>query len=76
MSEASISFRHRCDSEDLMSLNSLTRTTKETEEVYGVEDLKPAIQELGSVIIREGRVISFPNVGSRDYPHSDCVDKV
>ncbi|KAL8906012.1 MAG: hypothetical protein Q9207_002297 [Kuettlingeria erythrocarpa] len=48
--------------QDLMSLNSLTRTTKETEEVYGVEDLKPAIQELGSVIIREGRVISFPNV--------------
>lgn len=76
MSEASISFRHRCDSEDLMSLNSLTRTTKETEEVYGVEDLKPAIQELGSVIIREGRVISFPNVGCRDYPHLDYVDKV
>lgn len=48
-----------------MSLNSLTRTTKETEEVYGVEDLKPAVQELGSVIIRAGRAISFPNVGHR-----------
>lgn len=63
MSDASISFRHRCSSEDLMSLNALTRTTKETEDVYGVEDLKPAVQEQGSVIIREGRVISFPNVG-------------
>ncbi|KAL8846746.1 MAG: hypothetical protein Q9221_008189 [Calogaya cf. arnoldii] len=62
ISSASISFRHRCDSEDLMTLNSLTRTTKETEDVYGVKDLEPAVQELGSVVIREGRVISFPNV--------------
>ncbi|KAL9637114.1 MAG: hypothetical protein Q9204_001998 [Flavoplaca sp. TL-2023a] len=62
VSDASISFRHRCSSEDLMSLNTLTRTTKATEDVYGVEDLQPAVQEHGSVIIREGRVISFPNV--------------
>ncbi|KAL9011947.1 MAG: hypothetical protein Q9173_003250 [Seirophora scorigena] len=62
-SDASISFRHRCSSDDLMSLNSLTRTTKATEDVYGVEDLRPAVQEQGSVMIREGRVISFPNVG-------------
>ncbi|KAL8658295.1 MAG: hypothetical protein Q9226_001111 [Calogaya cf. arnoldii] len=62
ISEASISFRHRCDSEDLMSLNALTRTTKETEDVYGVKDLEPAVQEQGSVVINEGRVISFPNV--------------
>lgn len=62
ISEASISFRYRCSSEDLMSLNTLTRTTKATEEVYGVEDLKPAVQEHGSVMIREGRVISFPNM--------------
>lgn len=46
-----------------MSLNSLTKTTKTTEDVYGVEDLRPALQEQGSVMIREGRVISFPNVG-------------
>ncbi|KAI4090978.1 MAG: hypothetical protein LQ339_008225, partial [Xanthoria mediterranea] len=57
----SISFRNRCGNEDLMSLNTLTRTTKQTEDVYGVEDLKPAIQELGSVTIREGLAISFPN---------------
>ncbi|KAI4200083.1 MAG: hypothetical protein LQ348_001791 [Seirophora lacunosa] len=61
--DASISFRHRCSSDDLMSLNSLTKTTKTTEDVYGVEDLRPALQEQGSVMIREGRVISFPNVG-------------
>ncbi|KAL8751119.1 MAG: hypothetical protein Q9184_006170 [Pyrenodesmia sp. 2 TL-2023] len=36
-----------------MSLNSLTRTTKATEDVYGVEDLQPAVQEQGSVMIRE-----------------------
>ncbi|KAL8799664.1 MAG: hypothetical protein Q9182_005734, partial [Xanthomendoza sp. 2 TL-2023] len=48
--------------EDIMSLNTLTRTTKETEDVYGVEDLQPAVQELGTVIVRENRVISFPNV--------------
>ena len=62
VSEASISFRHRCSSDDLMSLNTLTKTTKATEDVYGVEDLQPAVQEHGSVVIREGRVISFPNV--------------
>ncbi|KAI4277767.1 MAG: hypothetical protein LQ337_001525 [Flavoplaca oasis] len=62
VSDASISFRHRCSSEDLMSLNTLTSTTKATENVYGVEDLQPAVQEHGSVVIREGRVISFPNV--------------
>lgn len=62
ISEASISFRHRCSTEDLTSLNTLTRTTKETEDIYGVEDLKPAVQEQGSVAIREGRAISFPNV--------------
>lgn len=45
-----------------MSLNTLTSTTKATENVYGVEDLQPAVQEHGSVVIREGRVISFPNV--------------
>ncbi|KAL8919372.1 MAG: hypothetical protein Q9208_006825 [Pyrenodesmia sp. 3 TL-2023] len=39
------------------------------EDVYGVEDLQPAVQEQGSVIIRESRVISFPNnVG--DFPIS------
>ncbi|KAL8874896.1 MAG: hypothetical protein Q9198_006673, partial [Flavoplaca austrocitrina] len=62
VSGASISFRHRCSSDDLMSLNTLTKTTKATEDVYGVEDLQSAVQEHGSVVIREGRVISFPNV--------------
>ncbi|KAL8809336.1 MAG: hypothetical protein Q9200_003506 [Gallowayella weberi] len=61
-SGASMSFRHRCDSEEIMSLNTLTRTTKETEDVYGVEDLQPAVQELGTVMIQESRAISFPNV--------------
>ncbi|KAL8905735.1 MAG: hypothetical protein Q9207_002449 [Kuettlingeria erythrocarpa] len=61
--DASLSFRHRCSSDDLKSLNSLTRTTKATEDVYGVEDLQPAVQEQGSVTIREGRVVGFPNVG-------------
>ncbi|KAI4140063.1 MAG: hypothetical protein LQ341_003980, partial [Variospora aurantia] len=69
ISEASISFRHRCSTEDLMSLNTLTRTTKETEDIYGVEDLKPAVQEQGSVAIREGRAISFPNMIG-DFPTS------
>ncbi|KAL8992781.1 MAG: hypothetical protein Q9169_006840 [Polycauliona sp. 2 TL-2023] len=61
LSEASISFRHRCDSEDLMSLNSLAETTA-AEDVYGVKHDEPAVQEHGSVVIQEGRAISFPNV--------------
>ena len=62
VSDASISFRRRCSSDDLMSLNTLTKTTKAVEDVYGVEDLQPAVQEHGSVVMRQGRVISFPNV--------------
>ncbi|KAL8927676.1 MAG: hypothetical protein Q9172_001236 [Xanthocarpia lactea] len=51
----------------MLWLNSVTRTTKATEDVYGVEDLKPAVQEQGSVMIREGRVISFPNASHPDF---------
>ncbi|KAL8966299.1 MAG: hypothetical protein Q9183_003432, partial [Haloplaca sp. 2 TL-2023] len=65
ISEASISFRHRCSDEEPQWLNTLTSTTKATEEVYGIEDLKPAVQELGNVVIREGRVISLPNASRR-----------
>ncbi|KAL8775922.1 MAG: hypothetical protein Q9203_002485 [Teloschistes exilis] len=50
ISEASISFRHRCSSDALEWLNTVTTTTKATEDVYGVEDMKPAVQEQGSVL--------------------------
>ncbi|KAI4202378.1 MAG: hypothetical protein LQ350_002596 [Teloschistes chrysophthalmus] len=56
ISEASLSFRHRCSTDAHQWLNTVTRTTKETEDVYGVEDSTWAVQELGSVMIREGRV--------------------
>lgn len=63
ISDASISFEHRCYSKDLISLNSLTKTTKVTEDDNEVKDLQPAVQEQGSILIQEGRVINFSNVG-------------
>ncbi|KAL8993867.1 MAG: hypothetical protein Q9169_006022 [Polycauliona sp. 2 TL-2023] len=36
--------------------------TTAAEDVYGVKHDEPAVQEYGSVMIQEGRAISFPNV--------------
>lgn len=60
--DASMSFRSRVSNEEPMWLNSVTKTTMETEDVYDIEDLTSAVQELGHLTIREDRVISFPNV--------------
>ncbi len=57
-----MSFRSRVSNEEPMWLNSVAKTTMETEDVYDIEDLTSAVQELGHLTIREDRVISFPNV--------------
>jgi len=62
ISDASMSFRSRVSNEEPMWLNSITETTLETEDMYDIEDLTSAVQELGHLTIREDRVISFPNV--------------
>ena len=64
----SISFRHRVSNEEAIWLNSVTKTTKDTEDVYGIKDQGPAVQELGKVDIRDGRVISFPNARAHFPP--------
>lgn len=59
---ASMSFRSRVSNEEPMWLNTVTETTMETEDMYDIEDLTPAVQELGDLTIQENRVISFLNV--------------
>lgn len=62
ISEASLSFRHRVSNDEAISLSTLARSVEECEEAYGIKDFGPAVQILGHVIIKEDRVISFPNV--------------
>lgn len=62
--ECSLSFRHRVSNDEPMDLNTLSPTTADTEEIYGIKDYEPCVQDLGNVAIRENRVIGLPNVGS------------
>jgi len=45
-----------------MDLNTLTETTKDTEDIYGIKDGEPTLQVMGDVTVRKDRVICFPNV--------------
>ena len=45
-----------------MDLNTLTETTTDTEDIYGIKDGEPTLQVVGDVTIGQDRVIGFPNV--------------
>lgn len=62
VTEGSISYRQRVSNEEPMDVNVFADTTEDTENIYGIKDCDPAVQTLGDVMIREDRVISFPNV--------------
>ncbi|KAF6235510.1 hypothetical protein HO173_006193 [Letharia columbiana] len=57
-----LTFRHRTDEQDF-ELKSHDQDDHEgVEELYGVEQEGPKVQEIGRVVTREGRLLAFPNV--------------
>ena len=44
-------------------------------EIYGVQDGDPDVQTLGSVVVRENRVICFPNIFQTRHNPMELVDK-
>ncbi|KAL9583278.1 MAG: hypothetical protein Q9212_002801 [Teloschistes hypoglaucus] len=74
LDKSSIGFQRRVSNDEAMELNSLCET-KETEEVYCIEEGEPRIQGIGNVTIRQGRTIAFPNVFVPFAPRSPVVEK-
>ncbi|KAL8778239.1 MAG: hypothetical protein Q9194_002111 [Teloschistes cf. exilis] len=56
-----LGFEQRVSNDEPKELNSLCET-RETEEVYCIQDGEARIQQIGNVYIRQGRTIAFPNV--------------
>ena len=61
ITQPTLSFRCRINPEEAGLARGYIPTPPFAPEIYGAEDGDPAIQTLGSVILREGRVVVFPN---------------
>jgi hypothetical protein len=62
VTESRLAFRELTGYEDLMDKAYGQDDYGGVEEVYGVEQYGPCVQNLGSVLTRAGRLIAFPNV--------------
>ena len=60
ISESLLSFRHQV--EDGIHLNYEQDDHRAMETIYGFENQTAQIQDLGSVVTRQGRLLTFPNV--------------
>ena len=61
ITDSYLSFRQAIDAEE-MTMKPAQSEYSSLEMYYGVEQDGPAIQELGKVLTREGRMLAFPNV--------------
>ncbi|KAF8168447.1 hypothetical protein B0H34DRAFT_59324 [Crassisporium funariophilum] len=59
---SSLSFRQQCDPEQARAMLYRQDNHDWLPEVFGCENEEPAVQEIGSVETREGRLLTFPNV--------------
>lgn len=62
VSDSFLGFRHQIDSQSLETLEYGQEDYEGVEQIYGVEQHGPAIQEIGRVLTKEGRLLAFPNV--------------
>ena len=60
ISESLLAFRQQVDAG--MDLNYEQNDFRAMETIYGFDNEDPSIQELGSVVTRQGRLLCFPNV--------------
>jgi hypothetical protein len=61
ITDSYLSFRQSIDAEEMTMKPAQSEYTS-LEMYYGVEQDGPALQELGKVLTREGRMLAFPNV--------------
>ena len=61
ITDSYLSFRQSIDAE-VMTMKPAQSEFNSLEMYYGVEQDGPALQELGKVLTREGRMLAFPNV--------------
>jgi len=62
ITDSFLGFRHRIDNQTLEGKSYGQGDYGGVEQIYGVEQNGPAIQELGRVLTKEGRLLAFPNV--------------
>ncbi|KAJ8080175.1 hypothetical protein PM082_017005 [Marasmius tenuissimus] len=62
ITESRLSFRQLTDGQELVEKRYPQGDYEGLEELYGVRQFGPALQNLGSVVTKEGRLLVFPNV--------------
>jgi len=61
ISSSRIAFRQQSSTDDTTDIGYAQDHHEWLSEVFGCEQYGPAVQEVGSVLCREGRLLSFPN---------------
>lgn len=61
ITDSFLAFRHRIDNQALEEKAFDQGDYEAVEQIYGIEQDGPAIQELGRVLTKEGRLLAFPN---------------
>lgn len=62
ITESYLSFRQQCDNEEAADISYEQEHHEWLEEIFGCEQNGPTIQTVGSLITKEGRLVTFPNV--------------
>ena len=62
ITESRLSFRHMVDPDDLPEVSYAQGDHSWLWNVFGIMNEGPAVQDSGSVVTREGRLVTFPNI--------------
>ncbi|KAF8465067.1 hypothetical protein BDZ91DRAFT_681804 [Kalaharituber pfeilii] len=61
IAESRLSFRQQCDPKDAEKISYAQYQWSWLWQVFGCKNDDPAVQEIGSITAREGRLVTFPN---------------
>lgn len=75
ITESRLEFRQRCNAEGLLYVAYDQDDYEGVEELYDVQQEGPGIQEIGSVVTKEGRMLAFPNVVQHRVMPFELADK-
>ncbi|EGC40894.1 conserved hypothetical protein [Histoplasma capsulatum var. duboisii H88] len=62
ITESRLAFRQLCDVEDVQEIPYEQNRHEWLSAVFGCENGGPAIQEIGDVVCKQGRLLTFPNI--------------
>lgn len=62
VTESRLAFRQQCSEDDAADIGYPQGVHEWLTEIYGCQNDEPCVQEVGSVLCREGRLLTFPNV--------------